>query len=197
MERQIETIEKQGDGKEIWGIKSAKSFRDFLVNKKRFFSSRNREYEFVLTQMIMAYDYFNPIKVQVEIEGWHGKSSFEIVKGIDNLTIIKYQRKDRDSNPDQVRTEVSKAELQAMIDAILKLKDNQPIRTSQLSVIYSRLLGLEHSGWKKGDDPIFSDRSFHNKYTLILDALDELKLIKYSNGKVTILNNQLSIQQIL
>lgn len=195
----IETIVKQGNPDEIWGVSSCKSYRSYLTKRTEQNRKKgNLEIVFILEHLLQAYNHFHPAnKVGVEIKGWKGKSSFDIIKNIDTLTIVKHQRKDRESQPEQIRTEVNKAELQAMIDAIIKLKENQPIKTSQLSVIYSRLLGLEHSGWKKGDNPIFSDRSFHNKYTLILDALDELKLIKYSNGEIVISNNKLSIQEIL
>ena len=103
------------------------------------------------------------------------------------------QKPNKDSEPREVKIEVTKQELNTVIIALNKLIENQPIKTKNIAMIYSRLLNLKHSDWKR----FFSDRSEHNKLTNILDLLDKEGLIKYSGGLTRILKDKLEIQSIL
>lgn len=201
---QIERIEKQGDTGEIWGIKSAKTFRDFLNNKIKYFSSRNQEYMFVMQSILQAYDRFNPqLNVAVEIEGWQGKSSFQIIKGVEKITIIKYKRKDKNSEPEKQEVEVSNKELSTLIECIKRLDEGKTIETKSLARAYCISLGIMKT--TKGKqlfqgvfwDNFFSWRQMHNRFTLMLGALDKLGFIKYVGGKTQVVNKEFTIQTIL
>lgn len=197
-------VEKHGEPNSP-NFSKAESMRGWLqgqINKySRYQYPEAIQAVFILKNTLEAYNHFHPeLTAEVDVESWKGESSFELIKHLDSITIVKYQRKDKESEPEEVRTEVSHGEIQAMIDSILYLNNfymNEGIKTKDLSVEYSRRLGLNHSGWKIGNNSIFSDRNFHNKYTLILGALDSLGLVEYKGGKTKLLDNKLNIQMVL
>ena len=47
--------------------------------------------------------------------------------------------------------------------------------------------------WKN----FFNNRPLHNRFTLMLGALDKLELIEYSGGNIKVLNKDISLQLIL
>lgn len=196
--KRTELYIKQGKPK-FEGMTTAKNMKGWIQGRiNKYAKSRELEYEMFFRGIMNAYDYFHPEVIgKTEVESWHGKSSFEIIKELDKLIIIKYQKSDKYSEPKEVRTELTKEELTALIDSINYFKGEEAIDTKVLAMKYSKLLGLEHSGWRKGDNPFFSDRKNHNKLTLALGALDHLDLIEYKGGKTKILNNNLNIQMIL
>jgi len=171
----------------------AKTMRGWINGMISSFSKKkSKEYELVFKEVLKKYNEFHDKKiVPVEIEGWHGKSSFEIIKEIDKLRIIKYQKQNRGSKPLKIVTEASREEIRALIHSIKSLWKGEPIKTSHISILYSSNLGLGHSGWKTGDKPFFSDRKMHNKLTLMLG------LITYEGGYTTLLNNRISVQMVL
>ena len=190
----IEVIEKIGNDK-FRGITKAKTFRGWIsgmINKS--VKNNNKETEFIMLEVLKAYNHFNPeSSLDVEVTGWHGKSSFEIIKEIDRIKIIKYQRSDKNSEPSKIVTEASREEINALIESILVLWEGNPIKTSKLAMEFSRRLDLGHNTWKE----FFADRSWHNKLTLMLDALESLGLIRYNGGLTEVLDNNLSIQKVL
>lgn len=196
----IVRTERTGDYTKFSGKTTAKDFKGWLEGKISLFARKdNTEMLFIFQEVLRAYNHYNPEKkVQVEVEGWHGKSSFEIIKELDKLVIIKFQKPDKDSEPKEIRIEIPKEEIIAMIGSIKELEvSSEWIETKDLALRFSNKLGIYHSGWKTGDNPIFSDRKFHNRLTLLLDALDKMELIKYSGGKTKILEKDLSIQLVL
>jgi len=188
----------------IINIHKCKTFRKALQTLMgQQVKKGNHELEFYTKSILDLYNRFHPEKiVPVEVQGWHGKSSFELIKEIDKLVIIKYQKPKKGSEPLKVVTEASREELNALINAIKFLWENREnkekgIPTRLLTMAYSGNMHLNHSDWKKGDKPFFSDRKEHNHLTLMLGALDRLGLIKYEGGYTTVLNNKLDIQLIL
>jgi hypothetical protein len=195
--RQIETIEKEGNIFESY--KSYKSFRTYINSRiNKSLNQDNLEMVHLLKSILKIYDNFHPSKdIEVEVENWKGKSSFELIKGIDKLTIVKYQKKDKYSEAQEVRTEVTKEEIVALVDSLKRLNNDKPIRTEKLAMLWSQLLHLGHSEFKTGDKPFFSDRKNHNKLTLMLGSLDKLGLIEYKGGLTRIINKDISLQLIL
>jgi len=118
--RQREVIVKQGEPKVI-GVTNAKTFRKALETLLAQQTKRqNIELQFYTQGILNLYNKFHPVQeVQVNASQWKGKSSFEILRGIDRLTIIKYQKEDKDSEPKEVRTIVTKEELEAFIIKLL------------------------------------------------------------------------------
>lgn len=200
-----EIILKQGD--KFRYESSAKSMRGWLNGMlQRFSKQGNVEYEFVFREILSAYNKFHPEKVvEVTAKQWKGKSSIEIIKGIDRLIILKYQKPSPDEEPIQVRTEVTKEELEALIKSIKRNWNilNEPIETKDIAIYYCINLNIKKTDKGKdlfsGNfwDNFFSWRRMHNKITVMLNALDQLKLIKYSGGKTELLNKDISVQLIL
>lgn len=206
MEKEIETITKHGEPNKIWGINNCKSYRSYLTKRiEQHRKKGNLDIVFILDHLLQTYNHFHPEKeMKVEVEGWKGKSTIEIIKELDKLTIIKYQRKDKESKPQETRVEVSKEELNTLIK-IINLHwemDHKPIETKTLAGSYCKILLIsktdkgrqlfEGNFW----DNFYSWRRMHEKFTLILSALDELKFIKYVGGRTTLLR-ELTVQKVL
>lgn len=192
--RQTEIIVSQG--KPIMeGVKNCKSFKKALETLISQQTRRgNIELQFYTTGILELYKKFHPEKlIEVPVDSWKGKSSFQILKDLDGITIIKYQKPSKGEEPKKVEYRANKEELQAILTAIQTLGNQEGIKTKHLAMIFSRELGLNHQSWKE----FFADRYYHNLITLILGALDSLGYIKYSGGKTTILNNKLSVQLLL
>ena len=100
MKKQIERIEKQGEPK-FTGRTTAKTMRGWIIGRIEKFSKKgNVEYEFLFKEILNAYNKYHPEKkVNVSVESWKGKSSIDIIKDIDKMTVIKYQKPDKESEP--------------------------------------------------------------------------------------------------
>ncbi|HJX50853.1 MAG TPA: hypothetical protein VJ438_05330, partial [Candidatus Nanoarchaeia archaeon] len=126
--RPIEKIEKKGEPI-VLGVKHCKSYRKALetligLNYKR----GHTELEFYTRGLLELYNKFHPERVlDVEVDRWKGKSTFEIIKNIDKLIIIKYIKKDRDSLAQEVRVELIREELQALITVIKRLSQHKEL----------------------------------------------------------------------
>jgi hypothetical protein len=193
-------IEREGSIDTFKGKSAAKDFRSWLVSRKSLASKRdNLELVFILNEIERAYNHYHKKKVsQVEVDGWHGKSSFEIIKDIDKLIIIKYQKPTKESEPVEVRTIIHKDEIMAVIDSIKELGGSgDEVKTRDLAKLFCMKMNyteiLNGEFWKN----FFSNRKLHNRFTLLLGALDKLELIKYSGGKTKLLDKDLSIQLVL
>ena len=208
MIRPIEQIEKAGEPL-FHNRTTANNMRSWIQGQiNKFAKANNAEYEFFFNEVLNAYNHFHPIQnSQVEVDSWKGKSSIELIKGIDRLTIIKFQRKDQFSKPIEIRTEVTKGELISLIDAINflqeRLKDREFITTKEIAFQYCLNLDIKETDRGrplfKGDfwDTFFSWRPAHTKLVLMLDALIELNQIDYRAGQIKLLKNKIGIQMIL
>ena len=198
----IENIEQIGDGLDFKS--SAVDMRGWITGKMNIFTRKgNLEYETLFKTILKAYNHYHPERiVPVEIKGWHGKSSFEIIKEIDKLVIIKYQRANHSSEPIRTQIEASKKELESLIYSINYLWKGVPLETKHLAFEYCMKMNIKETpkGKSLTDGEFwtrfFAWRSMHNKFTLMLDALDKLGFINYSGGFTT-LNKKLEIQEIL
>lgn len=203
----IERIEKQGDVL-IKGIKSCKSFKkalETLIGQQ--YKRGNTELEFYTRGLLELYKKYHPEKnIEVEVDSWKGKSSIEVIKLIDKIIIIKYQKKDKDSEPERIETEVQKEEIRNLILAIEYCNEykseEKRIKTRDLALRYCINSGIRTND--KGKELMdgnfwtnfFAWRRMHNKFTLMLGALDELGFIEYKGGYTIIKNNKLSIQLV-
>jgi hypothetical protein len=193
-------VEREGTVNKFSGQTTAKDFRSWLESRIGIFTKRNNEeYRQVFMEILRAYNHFEPRKeAEVKVDSWHGESSFEILKGIDKLTIIKYQKKVKGEEPSEVRTIISKEELGALIASVRYLcKNEELVETKDLAFEYCKILGyndlLNGEFWKN----FFSFRKLHNKFTLMLGALDKLGFVEYKGGKTRLLNKELNLQLVL
>ena len=197
----IEKIEKEGRLNKFSHKTKASDMRGWIQGWISTHARKgNMDMVFVFQEVLKAYNHFEPEKkVEVDVDSWHGKSSFEIIKGIDKLIIVKYQKREKGSEPQEVKTEVHKVELQGLIDSIrfVSKKGIEEMETKDLAFQYCYLMGynemLNGDFWKN----FFSNRKLHNKFTLMLGALDKLGLIEYKGGKTKLLNKDISIQLVL
>ena len=201
LKRQTEIILKRGENK-FEGMTTAKSMRNWILGRiSKYGKSKDLEYRMFFEGILNAYNHFHPeVTLEVPLEKWKGKSSFEIFDNIDSITVIKYQKPDKNSEPKRVETKIQKEEIKILIDCIkrlnksmFELKENRKIETKYIAMSYSRALDLGHENWKQ----FFSDRKQHNKLTIILSILDALNLTTYIGGKTKWLENKLSFQESL
>jgi len=181
------------------GKTTAKDMRGWLKGRtSKYGREKNIEYCMLFEGILNAYNHFHPeVNLEVEVDAWKGKSSFNIIDKVDSILAIKYQKPEKGEVAKEVQTEISKKEMQQLIETILYLDKGEPIKTPILALTFSDRAELGHSGWRRGDNPFFSDRKIHNKFTLMLGVLDKLKFIKYSGGKTTVLNCKCDFQQSL
>jgi len=169
----------------------------FLKDTKKGKIYSAKELEVVFTGFLSKFNELEKVGIS-KINSWKGKSGIiQLIKKPDRIIAIRMQKPNKDSEPKEVRIEMTKEEINAAIVALNELFDDKPIKTRYIAMIFSRILNLEHSGWNKGNKPFFADRFYHNKLTNILDVLDSEGLIHYSGGLTKVLKNKLEIQMIL
>ena len=181
------------------GKTTAKDMRHWIIGRiSKYSREKNAEYRFLFEGLLNAYNHFHPeINLEVEVDAWKGKSSFNIIDKVDHIIVIKYQKPEKGLDAKEVQTVIYKHEMKMLIDSILYLNNGEPIKTPVLALTFSDRAELGHSGWRRGENPFFSDRKNHNKFTLMLGALDKLKMIKYIGGKTTVLNCKIEFQESL
>lgn len=206
---QIESIDSIGALDKFSGKSTSKNFRGWISGQiGKATKSNNLEVRGLLETIEKAYNHYHPKQiVQTNANQWQGKSSMSIIKKLDGITIIKYQRPDKDSEPHEVRTEISNEELSCVIASINYFSHAEQIETRDIARQFSkRILFYQKHYFKKrvfdacGDfiwDWFFANRVAHNKLTLVLHALCELGFIEYSGGKTKVINKNLSLQSIL
>jgi hypothetical protein len=198
--RPIERVISQG--KPIFsGKTTAKDFRSWIEHRIGVYTkTNNEEYRQVFMSILNAYNYYEPRKeAQVNANQWKGKSSIEILKEVDKLIIVKYQKETEESEPKEIRTEVSKEELSALVWAIKEVRSKgvEELQTKDIAYQYCYNLGLndmlQGNNWKN----VFSNRPLHNKLTLALNALSQLGFTTYKKGVTKLLDKNLSVQLLL
>lgn len=204
--REIIKVEKEGQYNKFTGKTTAKDFRSWIEHKIGVFSRKdNEEYRQVFMEILKAYNYFEPVKqANVDIESWRGKSCVEVIKGLDRLILVRHQ-KSKGEEPKEIRIEVNKEEIIAVVNAIRRLSIlYESIETKDLALEYCNLMGIRYND--KGEDLLgtgnfwekfFNWRKMHNRFTTILAGLEQLELISYESGKTKLLNKELSVQLVL
>lgn len=146
-----------------------------------------KELQLIFEESLAKYDELQT-KARVSLAGWKGKSSFEVVKKPDCFEVITFQKPDKDSKPHEVRTIITKEEVNQVLIGLQKLDKGKKIPTRKLGeLIYQ----------KDWDKEIFCDRQLHPKLTKILGMLDKFGFIKYRGGSSLVLNKNLDIQLVL
>jgi len=114
----------------------------------------------------------------VQIDSWHGKSSFEMEEDAEMIYVTKYQKKAKGEEPQEVKYEIDKQELLKLEQTIKhSLKKGQTIGSRELGEIFYE------GDW---DTKIFPVRKRHNYFTIMLNVLDKQNKIIYKGGKTTL-----------
>ena len=179
------------------GKTTAKDMRGWIKGRiSKYGREKNIEYRFLFDGLLNAYNHFHPeINLEVEADAWKGKSSFKIIDMIDYIIVVKYQKPEKGEEAREVQTVIYKNEMKTLVESLLYLNKGEPIDSPVLALTFSDRAELGHSGWRRGDNPFFSDRHWHNKFTLMMNVLEKLKMVKYSGGKTTVLNCKVDLQE--
>lgn len=203
--RYVETIEKPKVDISFKDKKRYnKTFRGLLEScLKNTEKDNNHEMTVFIKWLIEEYDKHERVK-EIPIESWRGKSSLEIIWSPTKVVAIKWRKPNKDSEAKQIRTEINKAELISMVNAVRATNFGFAIETKFVAGEYFKSLNItsdekgnelydENGGFKW--DVLFNWRSMHNKITIILDVLDEEGFIHYSGGKIQIVNEGFDINK--
>ncbi len=121
------------------------------------------------------------------LKGWKGKSSLSIINKPDYFVITTYQKENQDTEPHQVNREITKIEVNRIINVLNELNQGKRISTRDIG---------EKAYRRKWDD-IFSDRFLHTNLNLILRLLDHYGLTNYRGKYTTIIKPIREIQEVL
>lgn len=146
-------------------------FRSFVGRVKQKEFSRN-ELIIIADELLREYNE----ERKVVIHGWKGKSSFSFEEVGDKIIVTKFQRPEKDAEPKEIKTEISIHALRRLHSFIFlhAQKGFRLMRSRDLAELYYG------SVWKD----IFNDRARHNKFTIMLNVLEQKGFIEYRGGRV-------------
>lgn len=165
---------------------NSKTFPGWLIGKiKQARVDGNMELVILLTELYNKYKQFET--ENVKLKNWKGKSGIKLIVKPNHFIVVEYRKADQDSDPEEVKTEILKEEVNEVITALNQLDEEEPIPTRKIAE------SVYNKPWKH----VFSDRRAHINLTLCLRILDYYKIIKYRAGKSTILDKVKEIQEKL
>lgn len=157
---------------------------DLLEDKETIFKIPNWVRAIILgrTKMIEARinDYKEQEPQKIILPGWKGKSSFEVINSATYFTVITFKRDDQDSDPHEVKRDITKIEVNRIIDVIMELN-----KCNLKEKISTREIG--EKAYKRPWDEIFADRFLHTNLNLILRILDYYGFTLYRGGQTQVL----------
>lgn len=124
---------------------------------------------------------------KVVLKSWKGKSSLQIIEKPDYFVVITFQKEDQDSEPKEVKREITKLEVNRIIKTINDLNNGGKIPTRDIG----------EKAYKRNWDDIFSDRFLHTSLNLILRLLDHYGMTHYRGRYTTVLKSVKEIQEVL
>ena len=183
----IEIEEKKLDINLLKRKSNSKTFSGLLIGDMKM-ARDNKNFE--LAELIQHY-YKKYMEFQtrekVILKGWKGKSSLEIIEHPDYFTIITFQKEDKDSEPKEIKRDITKFEVNRIINTINNLNKGKRISTRDIGEF----------AYKRDWDKIFADRFLHTNLNLILRLLDYYNLTKYRGKYTTVLKPVREIQEVL
>ena len=195
----VECIEKVGEAKKyksdahsprglVLGL-----IKKFINDSKKGKTYSPKELDLIFSEALRRINEIEEVGIS-RINSWKGKSGIiRLIKHPDKIIAIRMQKPDKKSKPKEIKIEMSKKEINAVIVSLNNLSEHQPIKTKYIAMMFSEILDLRHPDW----DRFFADRHYHNLLTNILDVMDKENLISYVGGKTKILKNKLELQDIL
>ncbi len=112
---------------------------------------------------------------------WRGKSGVTYQIKPDYVIALRFRKKDIGDKPTEVKTEMSKAQINRVRWAINKLNENKLIETCSIAeLVYNKSWHL-----------VFSNRPQHTILVEILNYLEyKQEIIYYRSGKIKVLNQE-------
>ncbi len=112
---------------------------------------------------------------------WRGKSGVAYQFKPDYVIALRFRKKDIGEKPTEVKTEMSKEQINKVRWAINKLNRKKLIETSEIAELV----------YKKSWNQVFSNRKQHTLLVEILNYLEYNKEIRYyRSGKIEVLNQK-------
>ena len=138
--------------------------------------------EFILVLQNLYRDIKNlEISETFKANQWRGKSGVNYQIKPDYVIALRFRRKDIGEKPQEVRTEMSKNQINKVRWAINQLNTNKLIETRDIAELV----------YKKAWHLVFSNRPQHTILVEILNYLEYKQEIKYyRSGKVQVLNQE-------
>ena len=138
--------------------------------------------EFILVLQNLYRDIKNlEISETFKAKQWRGKSGVSYQIKPDYVVAIRFRKKDIGEKPQEVRTEMSKNQINRIRWAINQLNTNKLIETRDIAELV----------YNKAWDKVFSNRPQHTILVEILNYLEYKQEIKYyRSGKVQVLNQE-------
>jgi hypothetical protein len=196
--KQTETIVEQADVIRMKGVSSARSVKGFLQGKINHFlrypdvKYSGREIVNMLEGLLNIYNHFHPL-VPIEIEGWRGKSGFEVIKIPQGYKVIEHRKSDPDSEVKEIAYTVYQNDITAILKAMAKLFLGKEYQTREVAQIYC----LENRITKNAEGKdIFQEGTFnfsnvsgcratYFRFYYSLKVLEFYKMIEYKkSGKI-------------
>ena len=210
---EIETREEKIDTSVFRKKSNSHSFRGWIIGKiKQAKNEENLDVLFMMKEIYNKYLEFET-KARINLRGWKGKSSFEVIKKPDSFEVITYQRKDKYSEPKEIKREISKKEVNLIYESICNILNSrgkntiikEKVSSKDIAREYCILSNLNENSYKKplfdkdgfNYDEFFADRFLHIQTNLILRLLDFYGFINYVGRYVQLLDNRPDIQTIL
>lgn len=195
---QVEKIEIAGNPQEIFGLKSSKSFREYMRKRiAHFMKTGDKQLEMSLRTVLGVYDRFHPeLKTSIDVESKFGVSGIQsIIEKIDFIEVTTWRK----SGPFVIN--IPKEDIQLVIQSLRNLKMEQNIRTEYIAGAYCRLARIDENNKGK---PLFDESGFiwnnffgwrikHLTFTIILNVLSIKGLIHYEKGLTQILDLDLPV----
>jgi len=166
---------------------NSKTYSGWLIQKiKEARQDENLDVAELLTNCYKKYLEFRTHE-DIILKSWKGKSSLEIISYPDYFEIITFQKPNQDEKPEEVRTEISKLEVNRIINVINELNTGEKISTRDIG----------EKAYKREWNKIFADRPLHIQLNLILRLLDYYQLTHYRGKYTRVLKRVREIQEVL
>ena len=188
-EKEIEVYESKRDlDLRIFKKKgNSKTYHGWLIQKIK---EARQENNLDVAELLMnCYTKFNEFKEheRVILKGWKGKSGIQIIDYPDYFEVITFQKPNQDEEAIEIKTEITKLEVNRIINVINELNTGEKINTRDIG----------ERAYKREWDKIFADRPLHIQLNLILRILDYYNLTKYRGKYTTVLKPVKEIQELL
>lgn len=192
-QREITTVEHRPEQRAIdvslFRKKSnGKSPKGICLGYMKRLRDSNAPFEYIKVLENLYKDLVNlETSEKVILKSWKGKSSLNIIEKPDYFVITTFQKEDQDSEPKEVKREITKLEVNRIIKTINDLNTGKKIPTRDIG----------EKAYKRKWDNIFSDRFLHTSLNLILRLLDYYGMTHYRGRYTTVLKSVREIQEVL
>lgn len=224
--RNVEKIEKKNykqtkvKDRLINRMSKAKNISTYLqaqlgIIKKDKIEMSNVELIIFIEEILIKYDDLDKekIKARLELNGWKGKDTINYIEHPDKFELILHRKKDQDSDPVEIKKEITKDEVNRVIWAInhSNFEENTEskqryLETPEIARNYCIISKLTQSRdgrvllYENGDFDwkiFFASRELHTNLNLCLRILDNYQAIHYRAGKIIVLKKIEEIDTIL